>query len=101
MNFYSILTILLVLDYLVSYLTFLYPEYLTDRGFANHSITVTNKPLPFTAADKIKFSEIYISPGYFTGLFVTFGFAFFVSSFIVLEVQEKSFKHLQVRTLNF
>lgn len=85
-----------LLDYMVGVLKALYPQYVKDRGDIDHSIQVTNHPLPFTPSDHITFTSIFFSPGFFLGVATTLGYSFLVASFVIMHVREQSFKHLQM-----
>lgn len=80
----------------MTYLNTLYPSFAKSRGFWNYTLTVINEPLPFTPGDHIAFAGMFTGVGFVLGIAISFGFAFLVSSFVILQVQEKDFKHLQV-----
>jgi ATP-binding cassette subfamily A (ABC1) protein 2 len=85
-----------ILGYVVGKVTNLYPQLVDQHNFPNYSIEVTNFPLPYSPADKIRFSGILISPGYLLGFLTVFGYCFLVSTFVIMPIKEKDFRHIQM-----
>ncbi|ODM99772.1 ATP-binding cassette sub-family A member 3, partial [Orchesella cincta] len=68
------------------------PPYIPKGYYFN----VSNHPLNYQPADVIKYSELFIGPGYIFGICTAFSYSFLIASFIIMHIDEQEFRHLQM-----
>lgn len=75
---------------------FIQREVAKDYVPKGYFFNVSNHPITYQPADRVKFSQILIGPGYLFGVYTSFIYSFLISSYLVMHIKEQEFRHMQM-----